>query len=237
MHIIEYPALPFATPIYNLNHDAVVHVHAEPVPGPTNGFVVEFPSNEGIAFHFNVRMGNCGERTVVFNNFKHGHWKHEERHHNHFHFGQYFHLKISNHHRHFSVHVNGHHLGHFHHRESPHHIHQLAVRGDLRVHKIHFENFDFHNGGGIQIGGGAGMPVPMGVVPTPIAVAPTPVMAYPTPAPPPPVVFAPPPVVQPAPVIYAPPVVQQPQVVIIEEEHHRHRRHHHHHGLLHHLFD
>lgn len=40
---------------------------------PYSGFVIEFPSREGVAFHMSVRMGlHGGENTIVLNNMRNG---------------------------------------------------------------------------------------------------------------------------------------------------------------------
>ncbi|PAV88305.1 hypothetical protein WR25_13160 [Diploscapter pachys] len=200
--------VPFTTPIYEgFNHDAHVEIHGEVFAGPQNGFVVEFTSHEGIPLHIAVRMGEYGTRKGIFvNHLKHGRWHAEIFHHNHLCFGQHFHMKIENHHRHFSIHVNGAHICKFHHHSPPKHIHAMTVRGDMRIHKVHFDNFNHMNGGGIAIGGGV-MPVPMSAP----MVAPMPV---PIPVP------QPAPVVMPQPIYVPQPYVAQPEVIVIEEGHH-----------------
>nr|CDJ97382.1 Galectin domain containing protein [Haemonchus contortus] len=176
MHLIEFPAIPCTTPIYGgFNHDGVVDIHGQLMQGPQNGFVVEFPSRDGIALHMSVRMGmHGGEHCIVLNNLRAGAWQIEERHQNVFHFGQRFHLQIKCHQSHYTFHVNGQHVAHFYHREDPHHVTALNVRGDLEVSKIHFEHFIGMNGGGVQIGSGvvvAQMPPPPAPV---VVVAPRP---------------------------------------------------------------
>ncbi|WKY04895.1 hypothetical protein Q1695_005700 [Nippostrongylus brasiliensis] len=200
MHLIEFPVIPFTTPIYSgFNHDAVADIHGELMQGPQNGFVIEFPSHAGIALHMSVRMGVYGgENCIVLNNMRAGSWQIEERHHNVFHIGHHFHVQIKCHSGHYSIHVNGHHLAHFHHREDPHHVTALTIRGDVRVQKIHFERFHGMNGGGVQVGGVAVVAAP-----------PAPVVMMAPPVAPPAVVIAP----RPAPIVE---VVVPPRRPIVE---------------------
>ncbi|KHJ93409.1 galactoside-binding lectin [Oesophagostomum dentatum] len=186
MHVIEFPVVPCSTPIYNgFNHDAVVDIHGDLLQGPQNGFVVEFPSREGIAFHMSVRMGTIGgESAIVLNNMRNGGWQIEERYGNVFFLGQHFHMQIKSHSTHFSIHVNGNHLAHFYYREDPHHVTALTIRGDVRVQKIHFEHFIGMNGGGVQIGSTPTMVVAPAPAPVIVAPAPAPaVVIAPRPAP------------------------------------------------------
>ncbi|KAL6739625.1 hypothetical protein Aduo_013058 [Ancylostoma duodenale] len=236
MHLIEFPVIPCTTPIYSgFNHDAVVDIHGELMQGPQNGFVIEFPSRDGIAFHMSVRMGmHGGENTIVLNNMRNGGWQIEERHCNVFRFGQCFTVQIKSHSSHYSIHVNGHHLAHFYHREDPCHVTALHIRGDVRVQKIHFEHFIGMNGGGFQVGSS-----PVVVAPAPpvvIAPAPAPaVVIAPRPAPLVEVVLPPRrPIIEvvaprPAPVVVVPgprrPVIA-PVVVVNKGGHHHHHKHH-----------
>uniref|UniRef100_A0A8R1DIW8 Galectin n=1 Tax=Caenorhabditis japonica TaxID=281687 RepID=A0A8R1DIW8_CAEJA len=224
VHVIENPPIPLATPIFEgMKDHSTVEIHGNLLQGPQGGFTVEFPTKNGVAFHISVRMGLHGQNTIVFNNLAHGRWHREEHHHNHIVFGRPFCLKIHNEHRRYSVHVDGHHIGHYHHHKSPKKIVALTIRGDIRVGKVHFENFKHHNGGGTEVGVNV------------VAVAPTPVIA--APVPPAQIVVPPPqyvqPVVQPiypnvqqfvyptaTPVIYT-----QPEVIYMDGYH----RHHHHH--------
>ncbi|TKR72633.1 hypothetical protein L596_020051 [Steinernema carpocapsae] len=145
---------PVFDPIYEgMNHDAEIEIHGEPLCGERT-FVIELLTREGIALHLSARHGYMGEHVLVVNSMECGRWQHEDRHCNPFHEGRHFHLQIKNHGSHFSIHVNGHHVCHFHHRIPPHHIVALGIRGDVRVHKIHFERFHHHNGGGFEYGRG-----------------------------------------------------------------------------------
>ncbi|ETN77210.1 hypothetical protein RB195_001013 [Necator americanus] len=240
MHIIEFPVIPCTTPIYNgFNHDAVVDIHGDLLQGPQNGFVIEFPSREGIAFHMSVRMGLYGgENTIVLNNMRNGSFQIEERHYNVFQLGAPFHVQIKSHSSHYSIHVNGNHLAHFHHREDPCHVTALTIRGDVRIQKIHFEHFIGMNGGGFQVGSSSAMVVAAPPPPPAVVIAPTPapaVVIAPRPAPLVEVVLPPPrPIIEvvaprPAPiVVVAPPrrPIIAPVVVINKGGHHHHNRHH-----------
>ncbi|CAI2352239.1 unnamed protein product [Caenorhabditis sp. 36 PRJEB53466] len=226
VHIIENPPIPLATPIYEgMKANSSVEIYGDVYQGPQGGFTVEFATKNGVAFHISVRMGLYGQNVIVFNHLEKGRWHREEHHHNNIHFGRPFCMKIHNEHRKYSVHVDGHHIGHYHHHKCPKKIVALTVRGDLRISKIHFENFKHHNGGGVEVG--------LGVAPTPVIVAQ---------APPPPMIVPPPqvvPVVQPMvqpmypnvqPLVYptaTPVIYTQPEVIYMDGYHH-HRHHHHH---------
>ncbi|CAJ0602717.1 unnamed protein product [Cylicocyclus nassatus] len=232
MHIIEFPVVPCTTPIYNgFNHDGVVDIHGELLQGPQNGFVVEFPSREGIAFHVSIRAGYGSENVVVLNNMRSGGWQMEQRQSNVFHFGHHFHLQIKCHSSHFAIYVNGQHFAHFNHREDPFHITGLTIRGDVRVEKIHFEHFSGMNGGGVQAGTTfmtSGPNVVMAPAPAPTVVIeqrPAPLVE----------VVVPPrrPIIEVvAPrrpiVVVAPPrrPILPPVVVVKEGHHHHHNKHH-----------
>uniref|UniRef100_A0A0N5A0F4 Galectin n=1 Tax=Parastrongyloides trichosuri TaxID=131310 RepID=A0A0N5A0F4_PARTI len=157
MHIIESPIIPFSTPIFRgFPHHGKVKIHGEPYCGGNRNFVVEFFAGNEIALHLNARFGACGEYKLVVNSNQCGTWEHEDRHHNPFKLDHHFHLKIKNHGSHFSIHVNDHHICHFHHRIDPCRITALGIKGDVRIFKIHFEEFPHHNGGGVQFGGISG---------------------------------------------------------------------------------
>lgn len=233
VHIIENPPIPLSTPIYEgMKAHASIEIHGEVFPGPQGGFTVELPTKNGVALHISVRMGSYGQNVIVFNHLERGRWHREEHHHNNIQFGRPFCMKIHNEHKKYSIHVDGHHIGHYHHHKCPKKIVAMTIRGDLRVGKIHFENFKHHNGGGTEV------VVPVAVAPTPIVVA----------QPPPPIMVPPPqivPVVQPMvqpvmqpmmqpmypsiqPIVYptaTPVIYTQPEVIYMDGYHHHHRHH------------
>uniref|UniRef100_A0AC34Q9G1 Galectin n=1 Tax=Panagrolaimus sp. JU765 TaxID=591449 RepID=A0AC34Q9G1_9BILA len=206
MHIIENPVVPFTTPIFEgFKHDSKVNIHGDSFGGHHAHFCIEFFAGADIALHIAFRFGH--DHHVWINSMVGGCWHAEERHHNPIHHGEHFHLKIKNKHHHFEIKVNGHEFK-FPHRISPHFINAMGIKGDIHVHKIHFEDFHHHNGGGI------------GAYPT----------GYPTGYP----TQYPMPVAAPPPIGYGAP----PPVVVIEEGHHHHHglmhdlfhgHHHHHH--------
>uniref|UniRef100_A0A1I7UNR2 Galectin n=1 Tax=Caenorhabditis tropicalis TaxID=1561998 RepID=A0A1I7UNR2_9PELO len=237
VHIIENPPIPLATPIYEgMRSESSIEIHGDVFQGPQGGFTVELPTKNGVALHISVRMGLYGQNVIVFNHLERGRWHREDHHHNNIHFGRPFCMKIHNEHRKYSIHVDGHHIGHYHHHKCPKKIVALTIRGDIRVGKIHFENFKHHNGGGTEV------VMPVAVAPTPIAVAPAPVVVAQAP---PPILVPPPqivPVVQPVmqpvvqpmypsiqPIVYptaTPVIYTQPEVIYMDGYHHHHHGHH-----------
>lgn len=66
-------------------------------------FTVELVSGPNVVLHINPRFGYGGCHELVMNSSVGGCWGHEERHHNPFHCGDHFEMKIKVHESHYDV--------------------------------------------------------------------------------------------------------------------------------------
>ncbi|CAI4223887.1 unnamed protein product [Auanema sp. JU1783] len=213
--------MPFYTPLPGgANDGSELVISGTLTAGSNNGFVIEYQSNEGVALHFNVRMGFLvgSERAIVLNNNRGGRWQSEQRQMNMLVPNQYISMSIQTSYDKYNITINGSYLCSFFHRESPSNVHTLQIRGDIRLDRVQLTNFaDSKQTIIVQ------QQQPTVVVAAPVIRPPPTTVVVAAPAPQPTVVIAPPP--RPAPTIVIAPRPRAPlvEVVIPRNRHHHHR--------------
>uniref|UniRef100_A0A914VZG4 Galectin n=1 Tax=Plectus sambesii TaxID=2011161 RepID=A0A914VZG4_9BILA len=140
MHI-HHPETPFYHCVAGKIHPGMkIEVYGKVKHGCHQSFTVELVSGPTIVLHMNPRFGYGGCHELVMNSNIGGCWGHEERHHNPFHHGDHFDLKIKVHESHYDITVNGCHVCHFHHRMSPFTVDGLRIHGDVKIEDIHLHH-------------------------------------------------------------------------------------------------
>uniref|UniRef100_A0A914VZY0 Galectin n=1 Tax=Plectus sambesii TaxID=2011161 RepID=A0A914VZY0_9BILA len=137
---IHHPETPFEYNVAGEMHPGKhIEIHGKVKHGEHQQFKVELMSGPNVVFHFDPRFGYGGCHELILNSYLGG-WGEEERHHNPFHPGDHFDLKIKVKEEKYDIHVNGEELCHYHHRQSPHTIDYIRISGDIKI-----EDFRFHH--------------------------------------------------------------------------------------------
>ncbi|KAI6213867.1 hypothetical protein M3Y94_00202200 [Aphelenchoides besseyi] len=136
MQTLNQVPIPFYQDIVNngIPRNGEIELHGDVVQGQDQAITFELRGLDGCVLHINIRMGLNNDHCTIFNSYEHRHWGHENRYHIPVHPGSQLNMKVVNHWSNWE----------FPHRISANRITRLEIRGDVRVHSLHFRHLESH---------------------------------------------------------------------------------------------